>query len=143
MRKTEWSNLERNGTMAKVEIDVDQVIVSAVSLDLDPGDKVLVMNGVIVGIMEKKRKLQIEPPELRPAPKLDKIVVTNNAIIRNEIMQLLEDRELTAYQIGKELESSYDGQRISIGPLLKLMRDQKFIVAVNPEKRKPLYRLAK
>jgi hypothetical protein len=129
--------------MAKVEVDVDQVITSAVSIDLDPGDKVLVMNGVIVGIMEKKRKLDREPPELRPAPKPDRIVVTNNAIIRNEIMQLLEGRELNAHQIGKELERSYDGQRISIGPLLKLMRDQKFIVAVNPEKRKPLYRLAK
>jgi hypothetical protein len=103
--------------MAKVEVDVDQVIVSAVSIDLDPGDKVLVMNGVIVGIMEKKRKLDREPPELRPAPKPDRIVVTNNAIIRNEIMQLLEGRELTA---SSKLEKSLRGVMTGSVSLLAL-----------------------
>lgn len=43
--------------MPKVEIDVDQILTCAVALRVEPGDKLAVWNGAIVGIAQKAAAL--------------------------------------------------------------------------------------
>ena len=53
--------------MPKIELEVDQVLTTAVALDIEPGDKLIVVNGVIVGMIERRRGPLLEH---RPAPEM-------------------------------------------------------------------------
>lgn len=55
--------------MPKVEIDVDQILTCAVALRVEPGDKLAVWNGAIVGIAQKAAALiahEVVAPEVAP-----------------------------------------------------------------------------
>lgn len=55
--------------MPKIEIEVDQVLTAAVALEIEPGDRVFVMNGLVVGLVERPRLRMPEPMVMsEPAP---------------------------------------------------------------------------
>lgn len=68
--------------MPKVEIDIDQVLMCAVALSASPGDRLLILGGVVVGILPPPDIPEIEVilPEDDPAKRRQAIL----AVIRRE-----------------------------------------------------------
>ncbi len=54
--------------MPKVEMNVDQILTSVVAVAIEPGDKLLVMGNMLVGIIERR--------EDAPAPEPDSLIRT-------------------------------------------------------------------
>jgi hypothetical protein len=53
--------------MPKIEIDVDHILTSAVALEIEPGDHLLVMNGVVIGMVEKRARKPTLTIDAKPA----------------------------------------------------------------------------
>lgn len=130
--------------MVKVEIEVDQVLTSAVALECEPGDKVLVMNGVIIGMVEgrhPRRPVEVKAPA-PAAPKRDpeRLVSRGDRAVEQRVVALLKDAPLTAGKIAQRLRAENGGRRLMIRELLIGMRGRGVIEAVNRD-RFPPYRL--
>jgi hypothetical protein len=58
--------------MPKIEIDVDQILTSAVHMEVEPGDRLVVMGGVVVGVIGKASVRAVvadqRPPAALPPP---------------------------------------------------------------------------
>jgi hypothetical protein len=138
--------------MVKVEVDVDQVLTVAVHLELEPGDKVLVMNGLVIGMVEARKTGTIVVPVVPPPPAAPpppeppsqewrrRAVSRNDVQVEAQIRNLLRDKELTAAQIAIRLKAQHGGERLIIRDLMVTMRNRKVIEAVN-QGRFPTYRL--
>jgi hypothetical protein len=138
--------------MVKVEVDVDQVLTVAVHLELEPGDKVLVMNGLVIGMVEARKTGTIVVPVVPPPPAAPpppeppsqewrrRAVSRNDVQVEAQIRNLLRDKELTAAQIAIRLKAQHGGERLIIRDLMVTMRNRKVIEAVN-QGRFPAYRL--
>jgi hypothetical protein len=121
----------------KIEIEVDQVLTAAVALELEPGDKVLVMNGVIIGMVEKQN--------VKGAPVLHqkaKVISKFDDKATQRIIELLRNNELTAHEIGVYLKRDNNGIRLAVGKIISHLRERKIIEAAD-DGRFPIYRLVK
>jgi hypothetical protein len=123
----------------KIEIEVDQVLTAAVALELDPGDKVLVMNGVIIGMVEKHNVKGAPPPVLH---RKAKVISKFDDKATQRIIELLRNNELTAHEIGVYLKRDNNGIRLAVGKIISHLRERKIIEAAD-DGRFPIYRLAK
>jgi hypothetical protein len=121
----------------KIEIEVDQVLTAAVALELDPGDKVLVMNGVIIGMVEKQN-VKVAPVLHQKA----KVISRFDDKATQRIIELLRNNELTAHEIGVYLKRDNNGIRLAVGKIISHLRERKIIEAAD-DGRFPIYRLVK
>jgi hypothetical protein len=121
----------------KIEIEVDQVLTAAVALELDPGDKVLVMNGVIIGMVEKQN-VKVAPVLHQKA----KVISKFDDKATQRIIELLRNNELTAHEIGVYLKRDNNGIRLAVGKIISHLRERKIIEAAD-DGRFPIYRLVK
>jgi hypothetical protein len=121
----------------KIEIEVDQVLTAAVALELDPGDKVLVMNGIIIGMVEKQN-VKVAPVLHQKA----KVISRFDDKATQRIIELLRNNELTAHEIGVYLKRDNNGIRLAVGKIISHLRERKIIEAAD-DGRFPIYRLVK
>lgn len=128
--------------MPRIEIDVDQILTSAVSLEIDPGDKVLVMNGVIIGVVGKsairqppsKTKPAFAPPE--PDPEIHLRSTPENAVLQRKTLEVIRLKgPLTGRQIAANLGDDIKGGKV--GSALKVLRERGAIRATNDERFPP------
>jgi hypothetical protein len=93
--------------MPKIEVEVDQILTSAVAIDgIEPGDRLMVMNGVIIGLVERRA---VRPPAPSPSP----VIATppdepdKDRSIDARIVALLRTQgALTAREIGRQLANN-------------------------------------
>jgi hypothetical protein len=132
--------------MPRIEIDVDQILTSAVSIEVDPGDQVLVMNGVIIGVVGKqavKRAPVVTRPALAPPEPVTEHVPFNpnrstpeNAILQRRTLEVIRLKgPLTGRQVAANLGDEAKGARV--GTALKVLRERGAIRATNDERFPP------
>ena len=121
--------------MVKIEIDVDQILTSAVSLEIEPGDRLLVMNGVIIGAVER-RLVKPVPTVAEPRENKSRRPKAAVAVLRERIIGLLRTKgPKTARSINALLDNDP-----GIKAQLKFLRNEG-IVKPTSEKRFPTYDL--
>lgn len=118
--------------MPKIEIDVDQVLTAAVALEIEPGDRVFVMNGLVVGLVEKPKlrpevAVMPEPPTPMPVARKPR---TSRAVDPMAVTSVLRDGAMNARAIGNRLELDKRG-REHLKTCLRKLRDQHVVVAVD------------
>lgn len=129
--------------MPKIEIDVDQVLTCAVFLEeLRPGDRLLVMNGVVIGMIEPHGRAAAAPlvaavtVASAPAP----VATPAPVALREQVKALIAHHgPISGRQISKRVANGAQGARVA--QALKRLRDAGEIAAVTQE-RFPAYRLA-
>jgi hypothetical protein len=135
--------------MVKVEIDVDQVLTSAVALEVEPGDRLLVMNGVVIGMIEKRGPRH--DAEVQPAPPPPKPNGTYQTTERgrlsafdtgatNRIIELLRQRPMTAQALATQLRIESGNPALNVRDLMVSLRHRQMIEAIDTDKRRPRYR---
>lgn len=97
--------------MPKIEIDVDQVLTCAVHLEADPGDRLVVMGGVVVGVIGKQsvgavvlaeRRPALAPPE--PPPLLSSRAMPATADMARKALEVIRtEGPISGHGIGARL----------------------------------------
>ena len=120
--------------MPRIEIEVDQILTSAVGIDIDAGDKVLVMNGVIIGVVGKQAikpapvatKPALPPPE--PEPEI--LPLRDTVILQRKILESIRlNGPLTGRQVAATIDGNMGGGKV--GNALKSLRDRGVIRATS------------
>lgn len=94
--------------MPKIEVEVDQILTSAVAIDgIEPGDRLMVMNGVIIGLVERRA---VRPPP-SPSPSPSPVIATppdkpDRSIDARIVALLRTQGALTAREIGRQLATN-------------------------------------
>lgn len=109
--------------MPKIEIEVDQILTSAVAIEeIEPGDRLMVMNGVVIGVVDRTavrappRSVATPPVATPPAASLDERIV---ALIQ------AHQGSLTAREIGRLLANG--GGPLRVRDTLVRMRNRGLI----------------
>lgn len=128
--------------MPKIEIDVDQILTCAVAIEAEVGDRVLVMNGVIIGMVERRKPLVVPPPP-PPRTQIDPADMTTpetRRLLDEQILAVLRrEGPATTRRIGDSLGLPL-GQRGLVKKRIAELRQTHTIVADNASLR-PAYRL--
>lgn len=133
--------------MPRIEIDVDQILTSAVSLEIDPGDKVLVMSGVIIGVVGKQaiRQAPVETaPALAPAEREEpasrgRVTLPENLVLQKKTLELIRAKgPLTGRQLSSSLGGKHQTGMGRMAGVLKRLTAEGQIRRVNGD-RYPAY----
>lgn len=128
----------------KVELDVDAILTCAVPIEAEVGDSLVVMNGVVVGMIEQRRRVVAEkvvpvvkpPPAPRFGPSIEKQALTIIDTMHAKGVQL------TAHEIAYHMpRQNGQTERPRIAEAMTLLRRQGTILPVT-KGRFPAYRLA-
>ena len=142
--------------MPKIEIDVDQILQCVVSLEIEPGDRLLVMGGVVIGCVERTaRHVAPKPPNgtpttpaLPPKPKAVPQQMKDGVneaikrdITRRKILDLIGHSEfpLTAHDIRRRFHKEEIGPVNWLASQMAYLRNAKHILPTDPKARYPAY----
>lgn len=138
--------------MPKIEIDVDHILTSAVALEIEPGDHLLVMNGVVIGMVEKRARkptltIEAKPDDEAPQKRAPRMPPPEN-LTTTDIMDTLRRFEIpmTTKQIidtlaAQRKETFPESHRRHIANLIRHLHDQRKIGKTEEDLRFPKYRL--
>jgi hypothetical protein len=137
--------------MPKIEIDVDHILTSAVALEIEPGDHLLVMNGVVIGMVEKRgRRLAATtngttPPEPEAPKRRNRPTFFPPATIM-DVLRKHDGAPMSSSQIidamSKDRTEPFpERDRKQIAKIARQLRAERKIGVVDEAERFPRYRL--